>query len=83
MGRIPILDSLSGSFTPFLADKPNFCCSYIDKFLKLKQEADGWPSWVTSEADKDLYIQQYEEKEKILLDKDSIKKTPGSVLSQN
>jgi len=40
---------------------------YINKFLRLKQQADGWPSWVKTEEDKDRYIREYEEKEGILL----------------
>jgi len=51
--------------------------SYIDKFMKQKQEADGWPSWAVTEEQKRAYIQQYKEKEGIELDYDNIKKNPG------
>lgn len=51
--------------------------TYINKFMKLKQEADGWPSWVQSGEDRDLYIKQYEEREGIQLDAAKIKKNPG------
>jgi len=32
---------------------------YIDLFLKLKQEASGWPEWVKSEAQEDEFIDNY------------------------
>ena len=50
---------------------------YIDTFLKIKQEASGWPSWCESEAQKRQYITQYEQKEGIKLDYGKIKKNPG------
>ena len=51
--------------------------SYINQFLKLKQQADGYPSWVQTEEDKDEYIQDYFDHEGILLEKSQIKKNPG------
>jgi hypothetical protein len=39
--------------------------------LKIKQEATGYPSWVLSEDDKDRYIREYNEREGILLDKNT------------
>ncbi len=50
---------------------------YVNTFLKLKQEADGWPSWVKTEEDKDQYIEDYEKNEGIHLDKEKIQKNPG------
>jgi len=50
---------------------------YINKFLRLKQQADGWPSWVKTEEDKDRYILEYEEKEGIKLDPTQIEKNAG------
>lgn len=50
---------------------------FINKFLKIKQEATGYPSWVKTEADKDKYIKDYFDNEGILLDKDKIYKNPG------
>ena len=50
---------------------------YIDTFLKMKQEASGWPSWCQTEKDKQRYIQDYFDKEGILLDYTRIKKNPG------
>lgn len=51
--------------------------SYINSFLKLKQEASGFPKWVKSESDKLQYKRMYYEKEGIELDMDKIKKNPG------
>ena len=45
---------------------------YIDTFLKLKAEASGYPSWVLSPADEDRYIEEFRQREGILLDKDKI-----------
>ena len=50
---------------------------YINSFLKLKQEASGYPEHVQTEEDKDTYIEQYLLHEGILLDKNSIEKNPG------
>ena len=50
---------------------------YINSFLKLKQQASGYPDHVHSEQDKDDYIEQYLIHEGILLDKNSIEKNPG------
>lgn len=36
---------------------------YVDTFLRLKQQADGWPAWCEMDADKDVYIYWYEENE--------------------
>jgi len=41
-------------------------------FLKLKQEASGYPSWVRTEEDKVRYIDQFHRDEGIRLDRDSI-----------
>lgn len=48
---------------------------YVNSFLKLKQEASGFPANVTSEAEKAAYISDYESHEGIKLDK--IEKNPG------
>ena len=50
---------------------------YINLWLRFKQEADGWPSWVKCEEDKDRYIAEFKEREGIELRKDHIKKNPG------
>jgi len=51
--------------------------SYIEKFLKIKQEATGWPDWCKTEEDKQKYINDYKEQQNIILDYDNIKKNPG------
>jgi len=50
---------------------------YINKFLRLKQQADGWPAWVKTDEDKDRYIREYEEHEGIKLDPSQIEKNEG------
>jgi hypothetical protein len=50
---------------------------YIDLFLKLKQQASGWPSWVKTEEDKTQYIYMYEETEGIHLDPEAIELNEG------
>lgn len=50
---------------------------YINTFLKIKQEASGWPEWCKTEADKHTYIDLYYQKEGIRLANDKIKKNPG------
>ena len=50
---------------------------YVNTFLKMKQEASGWPEWCQNENDRWSYIRDYHEKEGILLDYNNIKKNPG------
>ncbi|XP_046391641.1 uncharacterized protein LOC124159770 [Ischnura elegans] len=50
---------------------------YINCFLKLKQEASGWPSWCTSEAKKCQYIKAFKERENIDLDPQNIRENAG------
>jgi len=45
---------------------------YIDTFLKLKDEASGYPSWVRTPTDEDRYIEEFRQSEGFLLDKDKI-----------
>ena len=47
---------------------------YINTFLKIKQEASGWPEWVETEEDKQRYVCDYHAKEGILLDPLKIEK---------
>lgn len=51
--------------------------NYINTFLKIKQQASGYPPNVISDSDKDLYIDNYFKHEGILLAKDKIVKNPG------
>ena len=51
---------------------------YVNTWLKIKQEASGWPSWVGDDETKRLqYIQEYFEHEGIRLDYNKIEKNPG------
>ena len=49
----------------------------INFFLKMKQEASGWPRGVETDEEKDAYIEDYYQKEGIRLDKNKIKYNPG------
>ncbi|XP_035226307.1 uncharacterized protein LOC118198678 [Stegodyphus dumicola] len=51
--------------------------SYIDLFLKIKQESSGWPAECRSEEQKESYIKEYLQKEGIRLDSLEIAKNPG------
>ena len=50
---------------------------YTDTFLKLKAEANGYPSWVQSPPDEDRYISEFAASEGIQLDKDAIGSNPA------
>ena len=50
---------------------------YINSFLKLKQEASGWPEWCSSEVERNNYIEQFKTREGIQLDRDAICTNPG------
>lgn len=50
---------------------------YINKFLKLKQEASGWPPDCVAEAEKGQYILAFEEREGIRLTPTNIKQNKG------
>ncbi|GBN16734.1 hypothetical protein AVEN_256211-1 [Araneus ventricosus] len=51
--------------------------SYIDTFLKIKQESSGWPQNCHTEEEKAAYVREYEEKEGVKLDPQNISKNPG------
>ena len=50
---------------------------YVNTFLKVKQEASGWPDWCVDENTKQKYIQDYFNTEGIVLDYVKIEKNPG------
>ncbi|XP_064635289.1 uncharacterized protein LOC135492653 [Lineus longissimus] len=50
---------------------------YINAFLKIKQEASGWPDWCKTEIDRQTYISNYLEHEGIKLDEDAIEYNSG------
>ena len=61
----------------FKESKVGLFDKYVNKWLKVKQEASGWPSWCQTEEQKQQYIQAYEAKEGIRLEYNSIAKNPG------
>ena len=38
--------------------RPQFFAGFVNKFLKIKTEASGWPSWCTDDAKKQLFLDQ-------------------------
>ncbi|XP_054259393.1 uncharacterized protein LOC128984131 [Macrosteles quadrilineatus] len=50
---------------------------FINKFLKMKQEASGFPGWCETDEDKNKYIDDYFKKEGVQLEKDKIVKNGG------
>ena len=50
---------------------------YVNTFLKVKQEASGWPDWCKTEEDRQTYINLYHKKEGVRLDYKNISKNPG------
>ncbi|GBM48104.1 hypothetical protein AVEN_34422-1 [Araneus ventricosus] len=51
--------------------------TYINTFLKTKQEASGWPEKCQTPEEKSEYVRNYEEHEGIFLNPDNIEKNPG------
>ena len=45
---------------------------YVNTFLKLKQQASGFPSNIGTEEEKDEYLKMYQQNEGILLNKEKI-----------
>ena len=50
---------------------------YVNTWLKIKQEASGWPQGVNTEEEKQAYIRKYFEQEGIQLEYNNIEKNPG------
>lgn len=50
---------------------------YINMWLKLKQQADGYPSWCQTEEDRRKYLSDYFEHEKIKLNPQKIERNEG------
>ena len=51
--------------------------TYIDEYLKIKQESSGWPAECITQEQKEDYINKYYEREGIRLDSACISKNPG------
>ena len=72
--------SLSSTVTPYEYEVTQYdpktggghFVQYIDKFLKLKAEARGYPGWVQGPEDEDRYVQYFRESEGFELDKNKI-----------
>ena len=56
---------------------PGLFKEYVNKWLKIKQQASGWPKWCTTEALKQKYIRDYYNKEGIQLEYSKIIKNDG------
>ena len=54
-----------------------FFAGYIDNFLKIKQEASGYPEYCKTEADKKQFVRDYYLAEKLKLDPSNIKVNKG------
>ena len=50
---------------------------YVDTFLKIKQEASGYPKDCATEEQKQAYVDEYYEHEGIRLDPEKIEYNPG------
>ena len=48
--------------------------NYVNKWLKIKQESAGWPSWCQSLEQKRTYILEYQQRESVRLDTSRIAK---------
>ena len=66
-----------------ISQKPvKVCSDYINTWLKIKQEASGWPIWVgDDETKRQEYIRECYEHEGIQLEYDKIEYNPGSARS--
>ena len=61
----------------FYEHPPGLFENYVNKWLKIKQQASGWPKWCTTEALKQKYIRDYYAKEGIQLEYSQIIKNVG------
>jgi hypothetical protein len=50
---------------------------YVSKFLKIKQEASGFPDWVKTETDKQKYVDDYYTNQGVRMDIDCIEYNSG------
>ena len=50
---------------------------YIQKWLKIKSEASGWPSSCVTLEDKNNFIHEFKEREDVDLEPEKIEKNPG------
>uniref|UniRef100_A0A914VZL6 DNA-directed DNA polymerase n=1 Tax=Plectus sambesii TaxID=2011161 RepID=A0A914VZL6_9BILA len=57
-------------------DSTGLFTKYVNRFLKIKVEASGWPGWVKTDEDREKYIENYKKREGIPLDKEKIETNP-------
>jgi len=57
--------------------KGGLFAEYVNQFLKVKTEASGYPAECKSEGEKSRYIQNFYEKEGVMLEAEKIKKNAG------
>jgi len=50
---------------------------YVNTWLKIKQEASGWPRWCDTEDKKTEYLEEYKRVQGIELDRSKVEKNPG------
>lgn len=50
---------------------------YVDTFLKIKQEASGWPRENMTKLEQLEYVENYEKNEGVKLDTSKVMKNPG------
>ena len=58
-------------------DQSGAFSGYINKFLKLKVEASGWPKNIQTQEQKDKFLEDFEAREGIKLDPDKMVVNPG------
>jgi hypothetical protein len=56
--------------------KTGLFTEYVNAFLKDKAEASGYPEWAVTDDRKNEYIEEFNRKEGVLLDKQNINKNP-------
>ena len=71
------MKSITGQIRHAMTRTGGLFASFIDTFLKMKQEASGWPEWCDTEEKKQEYITAYAKNEGINLVYKAIEKNPG------
>ena len=63
--------------TRFDGESGGLFTDYVNTFLKIKQEASGWPEWCTDEESKSRYLNKYKQDEGIALEREKVVKNSG------
>jgi hypothetical protein len=66
-----------GQILHFPKQRVGLFSEYVDTFLKVKQEASGWPRHVQTDEQKQNYVGEYKAREGVALDPESVVKNPG------